>query len=139
MEFSSDYHSVIWVPHFRRSVSCAWSCAMAAALEYRRLTIIAMLDLIRVPSCLYLWLRLTPAIYARHYVCEMTLLRPSLRDRAQDNLRVVTHTFSGGYSTSVFRLNDIELGESSQGYRRFRCVNGVRFLRRAAPQHFVAD
>ena len=66
------------------------------------------------PACL------SAAIYARHYVCEMTLLRPSMRDRTQDNLRVVTHTFSGGYSTNVYRLSDLELGEASQGYRRFR-------------------
>ena len=62
---------------------------------------------------------LSAAVYARHYVCEITLLRPSMRDRTQDNLRVVTHTFSGGYSTNVYRLSDLELGEATQGYRRF--------------------
>lgn len=60
------------------------------------------------------------AVYARHYVCEITLLRPSLRDRTKDNLRVVTHTFSGGYTTNVYRLDEMELGAASQGYRRFR-------------------
>ena len=37
------------------------------------------------------------AVYASHYVCELTILRPSLRDRSRDVIRVMAHTFSGGY------------------------------------------
>ena len=42
---------------------------------------------------------------------------------AADNIRIVTHTFSGGYDTRVHPLGDLEKGESSQGYRRFKVQN----------------
>ena len=42
---------------------------------------------------------------------------------AADNIRIVTHTFAGGYSTRVHPLADLEQGESSQGYRRFKVQN----------------
>ena len=60
--------------------------------------------------------------------CSATaLVRLKARSRAgegaADNIRIVTHTFSGGYDTRVHPLGDLEKGESSQGYRRFKVQN----------------
>jgi len=61
-------------------------------------------------------------VYARHYVCELSLVR---RPQMPESLEVCTHTFGGGYFVDEFPRDNVEAGESVKAFQRFRIRNAV--------------
>ena len=64
------------------------------------------------------------AVYARHYVCDLTLVRRP-ENRGNVTVEVTAHTFGGGYYQKEYALEDVELAAAVQGYERFRLKNAI--------------
>eukprot|EP01048_Picozoa_sp_COSAG05_P011450 COSAG05_NODE_1079_length_5951_cov_17.759911_4_plen_248_part_00 len=63
------------------------------------------------------------AVYARHYVCELSLVKRS--SAAAETLEICTHTFGGGYHVVEYPVADVENSAPVQDFRRFRIRNAI--------------
>lgn len=63
------------------------------------------------------------AVYARHYVCELSVVKRC--SSAVETIEICTHTFGGGYHTVEYPTSDVESSAPVQNFRRFRIRNAI--------------